>query len=586
MRTLIAVSLLSAFATTAPAQTRKVSAADACKTLLAKASKFTSEKVRCEAAEGGLRLADVSDAARVSLERELFPEGSFLGHKIVQDAPVYRSLPVTPIVAAKGQKIELDAARERVKAAAVAPVFDEGVRSGDVAGRLSADFGLGAGDDVRDSVAAVPAAKNLASTGEGFKLRLMQGPPGSGGADQDTTRRSGPPGSGGGRDQQDPSGGQGGPPGSGGQTGPRQGPPGSGGGNNGNSPSTTPPSRPAPVWRSSFPPPAPNWWNTDFNHYNWWNGLPQGYDRAYKDDSNPDSIYWYSGWYRWRDVFVTNWERDEDRATITRNASNQGQVHTRALTSQSHRESKECYYQAVYRYDWEQGGFYGSHWEEHFDHYKASCIRLPREYGTPRTYTVAISFDMSQAQGQDLPWESDVITVKYDGQGQPRYDFSGASYNYSIRTDNQRQGSESLTFIAGNKLLRAPEANKVQAFLRLNAGKVELVINDDRAQFYQGETLRVTAKVVRRVVYKEKGLLWGWNEKRQDSVIHNAPIDVLVDASNPQTITDLSGAANGAKPANFVRQSVYIDSWEFVRVNSRVSSAAVMRQGRGSEVAY
>jgi hypothetical protein len=345
-----------------------------------------------------------------------------------------------------------------------------------------------------------------------------------------------------------------------------------------------PPSRPAPVWRSNFPAPAPNWWNTDFNSYNWWNNLPSDYDRPYKDTSNPDTFYYYSGWYRWRDTFVTNWERTDDTSSISRTQANQGQVNSRSLTSQAYREAKECYYQAVYRYDWAQGGFYGSHWEESFDHYKASCIRLPREYGQPRVYTANVSFDMSQVQGQDLPWESDVIRISYDGTGRPRYDFSGAAYRYSIRTDDQRSGSESVTFIAGPKLLRAPEADKVSAFLRNNAGKIELVINDDRAAFYQGETLRVNAKVVRRVVIKVKGVLWGWNEKNVDSVVSSSPIDVVVGANNPQSVTDLTGPASAAKPANAVRSSVFIESWEFSRVNSRISTGAVIRKGQGNAV--
>ncbi|MEQ1920346.1 MAG: hypothetical protein ABL955_14240, partial [Elusimicrobiota bacterium] len=303
------------------------------------------------------------------------------------------------------------------------------------------------------------------------------------------------------------------------------------------------------------------------------------------DTSNPDTFFYYSGWYRWRDTFVTNWVRTDDSATISRTAANQGQLHSRSLTSQVYRESKECYYQAVYRYDWVQGGFNGSHWEERFDHYAARCIRNPREYGQPRVYTSHVSFDMGPAQGQDLPWESDVIRIYYNGQGQPRYDFSGAAYKYGVRIDDQRAGSESVTFTAGAKNLRAPEGDKVQAFLRTNAGKIELVITDDRASFYQGETLRVTAKVVRRDVIKVKGLLWGWNEKNIDSVISSSPVDVLVDASRPQNITDLTGAASAPKPANFVRSTIFIESWEFSRVNSRISTGGVVRKGQGNAIA-
>ena len=271
-------------------------------------------------------------------------------------------------------------------------------------------------------------------------------------------------------------------------------------------------------------------------------------------------------------------------ASISRTPANQQQIQSVSLTSEVHRESKECYYQAVYRYDWAQGGFHGSHWEENFNGYKARCIRLPTEYGQPRVYTTNIAFDLNLVQGQDLPWESDVIRVSYNGSGQPRYDFSGAAYNYTPRLDAQRSGSESVTLVAGTKKLRAPESDKVQAFLRVNAGKIELVINDDRASYYQGETLRVNARIVRRVVTKTKGRLWGWNEKNVDSVIYSQPLDILVGANNPQSVTDLTGQVSAPKPANAVSSSVFIDSWDFSRVNSRISTGAVIQRGQGNNV--
>ncbi len=489
--------------------------------------------------------------------------------------------PSAIVVAA--QAVELQAAAARVDASAVPASFDSAAaRSGEFSVTRAASND---GETMRDSVASIPLVKVDMTSPKKARLSLVQGPPGSGG-DQQQPPRQGPPGSGG-NPQQPP---RQGPPGSGGdQNPPRQGPPGSGGNNGGQTPpggGSTPPSRPAPVWRSSFPPPAPNWWNTDFNGYDWWTGLPNGYDRPYKDISNPDTFYYFSAWYRWRDTFVTNWERTEDTATISRTSANENQVHTRSLTSQVYRESKDCYYQAVYRYDWAQGGFNGSHWEERFDHYKARCIRNPREYGQPRVFTSHVTFDMGASSGQDLPWESDVIRLTYSGSGEARLDFSGAAYKYGIRVDDQRAGSMSITLTPGAKNLRAPEGNKVQAFLRVNAGKVELVITDDRAKYYEGETLRVTARIIRRVVIKEKGRLWGWNEKNVDSVIHSAPVDILVDANNPQNLTDLSGAANAPKPANAVRSSVFIDSWEFSRVNSRISTGSVIRQGRGNSIDY
>lgn len=590
MRTVNAILLFVLAAAPLRAQTPAVSASDACKKLEAQARKLTSENVRCEALLHGLVLTEVTPAGRKAIEEGLLAERKYLGYAVVEAPSLTAAAPVLPSpVVLQAQAEELKAAQARIQAQAVVSDFDN------AASRLgSAErAGSNAGDSLRDAVADVPLVKADMTSGKNARFVLVQqgppgsagGPPGSGGRDQqqDPPRRGGPPGSGG--DQQNPP--RSGPPGSGNQNPPRSGPPGSGNPPGGQTPpggGSTPPSRPAPVWRSSFPPPPPNWWNTDFDHYDWWNSLPSGYDRPYKDQSNPDTFYYYSGWYRWRDVFVTNWGRTEDTATISRTAANQDKIHSRSLTSQSYREAKECYYQAVYRYDWSQGGFYGSHWEERFDHYKARCIRLPREYGPPRVYTTHVSFDMGMAQGQDLPWENDVIRITYDGTGQPRYDFSGAAYRYTPRLDDQRGGSESVTLIAGAKVLRAPEADKVSAFLRNNGGRIELVINDDRASFYQGETLRVNARVVRRDVIKVKGLLWGWNEKNVDSVIHSSPIDILTGGS-PQSVTDLTSAASAPRPANFVRSSLFIDSWEFSRVNSRISTGAVIRKGRGNSIA-
>ena len=507
-----------------------LTAPEACQELEAQA-RLMSQALRCEATASGLVLREVSASDLQTLREKLFPAQTYLGHAVVLDI-------LQPSQAqARRQTAPLRVGLQDSPAMAQAAQanFDNSVsRSGLV------DAVAGTWKDLKGVQRA---------------SLVLQGPPGSGGGEPQKPPRKGPPGSG---------------------TPPGQTPPGG----------STPPSRPAPVWRSHFPPPAPNWWNTDFDHYDWWNSIPSGYDRPRTDRRDEDTFFYYSGWYRWRDVFVTNWGRTQDAAAISRTAANQDQVHTRSLTSQAYREAKECYYQAVYRYDWAQGGIYGSHWEERFDHYSARCLRLPREYGQPRVYTTHVSFDMNLVAGQDLPWESDVIRVTYDGQGAPGYDYSGAAYRYSARLDDRQAGSESVTLVAGAKVLRAPEADKVQAFLRVDAGKVELVINDDRTRYYEGETLRVNARVVRRVVIKVKGLLWGWNEKNVDTVIASSPLDIVVGASNPQSVTDLTGPASAPKPANAVRSSVFIESWEFTRVNSRISNASVIRRGKGNDVAY
>jgi hypothetical protein len=573
------------------AQTPKPTAADACVSLENQARKLTTEKIRCEAGPTGLILRDASVSAVKALSKKLFPEQKFLGFAILsENVQAYQTVSGPSAAVAKVQTAQLTALQARLSESPIVANFDNSVT------RKNADSGVAAGVDAGAVSDTAKIRKTtiagLAAADTTRKPTLVQGPPGSGGNPQQGNpqqggpQQGGPPGSGG-RPQQ-PQEPRQGPPGSGGQQNPpRTGPPGSGNPGQGTPPgASNPPSRPAPVWRSNFPAPAPNWWNTDFNGYDWWTGLPNGYDRPRFDQRDADTYLYYSGWYRWRDVFSTGWERTEDSATINRTAANQGQIHTRSLTSQSYRDAKECYYQAVYRYTWSQGGFNGSHWEERFDHYAASCIRLPRQYGQPRVYTSNVSFDMGLMNGQDLPWESDVIRITYDGQGQPRYDFSGAAYRYTSRLDDQRSNSESVTLIAGSKNLRAPESDKVQAFLRVNAGRAELVINDDRSQYYQGETLRVNVRIVRRVVIKVKGLLWGWNEKNVDSVIYSQPLDVPVVQSNPQAVVDLTGQASAAKPANAVRSSLFIESWDFSRVNSRISTGGAVRKGHGAEISF
>ncbi|MEK7232848.1 MAG: hypothetical protein AAB268_03460 [Elusimicrobiota bacterium] len=564
----------------------------ACDQLVEQAFNLTGQKVICKAGPGGLTLSDASDSVLQKLKRELFPEKRYRGHNVVVDhdqASLENPLSMVGEQAAARQTAAWQEASERLKKSpaigeAILANFDNDLsRSGFVGEPNTDEWALST--DARKEpftyvVAAGPFGKAVMPFAGKGKVVLVGGPPGSGGNNwpPDSDDNDGPPGSG---DNDGPpgSGGNDGPPGSGGKL-----PPGNGGHG------STPPSRPAPVWRSNIPAPVPTWWNTNFNYYEFWDRLPSGYNNSRKDTSDPNTFYYYSGWYRWRDVFSTEWERTQDRATISRTAQNQGQIHSRSLTSEVHRESKECYYQAVYRYDWSQGGIYGSHWEESFDHYKARCIRLPREYGRPKVYTAHVSFDVSGFESQDLPWESDVIGITYGGKGRPRYDFKDAAYKYVLRVDDEDNSNESVTLIAENKILRAPESDKVQAFLRVNAGKVELVVNDDRTSYYQGETLRVMVSVTRRIVYKVKGRLWGTNEKTQDTVIQSfSPVDILTAVSNPQTVTDLTSAANAVSaPANLgiVSKSVFIDKWEFSRVNSRVSTDVVIKKKKGNSIDY
>ncbi|MBI3551853.1 MAG: hypothetical protein HY077_04990 [Elusimicrobia bacterium] len=506
-----------------------VTAEQACAELKAAAQDAT---LVCAAVEGTLTLPA---GVWTKLKAAYFPEGVFRGYK-VQPAATDGANGII-----SGAKI--------VVSGEAAPINRENT----VAAVVNFDNAGAHSDGV-----LAPAIMTMGGLIKGAKLRKVQ---------------SGPPGS------------QGGPPGSG-QEPQRGGPPGSGGPQTGTPPST-PPSRPAPVWRQRFAPPPPNWWNTDFNTYEWWQALPNDYDRTFTRRISDDRFYLYSGWARWSDVFTNGWVRETDTARINWKASDKNvRPQQRTLTSQVYRDLKECYYQDVYRYDWVDGGFYGSHWEENFDHYDARCIRLPREYGRPRVATVYAAFDLSTVDGI-LPWETGVedgVTIYYDGS-KITYDLAQRLFQYKVGLDDRQANSESWTITAGAKISQAPEADKVSAYLRSNGGKLELVINDERANFYDGESLQVTAVVKKDVTYTGK-ILFIKTTKHNYSTLFNGPIDVKVaKAKSPQQVVDLSAAASGgSNPPTTTGVRAYIESWGFKRVGSKLSSGAYINRGGGNSV--
>ncbi|MDD5656568.1 MAG: hypothetical protein PHF00_04865 [Elusimicrobia bacterium] len=531
------------------AEDKQLSAPEACQSLQAEARGLTSEALRCEAGPSALTLSGVSEAAAQTLETKLFPGKRYRGNSVI-------------LTAGSGSASQEGRPQVQLVPVAPAPALTRAV---------SVDF------DHSGLLRDAPAEASLSGMGV-----LAGGPPGS---SKDTDKvRKGPAGSSGEKPEV-----RKGPAGSSGDKKPgHQGLPGSGGGSLPPNTGSTPPSRPTPVWRNSFPPPPPNWWNTDWDYYDWWDDLPSDYMRPNFERVGENRYVYRSQYFPWTQVFKTGWMRTEDSARIVRTAENQARVHTRSLTSHVYRDVKQCYYRAIYHYDWVEGGFYGTHWKERFDHYDARCVRWSRE-DEPRVYTVNVAFDMSGAQSplpgmSDLPWESDVIRVSYDGEGSPRYDLSGASYKYAVKLEDRQWSSENVTLVAGAKLRSAPESDKVRVFLRDNQGKVELVVNDDRLDFYRGETLRVNARVTRRFEMKSWG---GWWNKKMDVVIYNQPLDVVV-GDNPQAVVDLTSQVTGAaQPSGtLVSKSVILEEFSFSRVNSKISTDEVIRRRPGQELPY
>lgn len=414
--------------------------------------------------------------------------------------------------------------------------------------------------------------------------RLADGPPGSrqtgtaakggdrAGSPVRGDERTGPPGAGNGGDRNGPPGSgneRHGPPGTG-NGGDRNGPPGSGNDRRG-PPNTTPPSRPAPVWRTQFPPPPPNWWNTTtWDHYEWWNAVPGDYNRPSYDRRSPELYLYSSGWYPWSTTFYSEGRASESE-TIIRRAQTQSE--TRSLSSRSYRDSKQCYYRAIYRYDWEEGGFSGSHWQERFDHYDARCIQQPRQWSRADTVTVTILFDMGQAErlpdgSLDLPWITDSIGVSYDGTN-VSYDDSRSAFQYAKSIQSQHRDSETVQFTAGARKRTAPEGDKVNAFLQVEGGKVRLVVDDSRAKYYGGERLEIAV-----VVRWDKP--WSLFDPAVMEHGENAnPLIIMVDANQPQRAFNVPAFQNG---------EYWIDSFSFRRVNSALSTDRWMRKGQGNRI--
>ncbi|MFA6317675.1 MAG: hypothetical protein WC943_09685 [Elusimicrobiota bacterium] len=577
-----AAAVLTLTAGPSQAEGPELAPVEACRRIVAEARAMKTDGLACEPGSSALIISGVTQEAARALEPLLFPGSRYHGHAVLlslgQDGrkealPQAVPMPKLPMPA-DDRTVSVD--------------FDHAGGRGSLAAASFADFLAGDILGTGMQLSSLPpgsARADAVTPPSGRRVSLPPGggvtPPPGGGGSMPPGRRVSPPRGGGltpppGRRVSPPPGGGGAlPPGG------IVSPPPIGGG-------SIPPSRPAPVWRSVFSPPSPNWWNTEWDSYDWWEGLPSGYDRGYSQRRDEDTFLYYSPWHLRSDLFVTPWTATGDAAEIVRTRSNQDRVHSVSLTSRLYRDAKQCYYQAVYRYDWAQGGFEGSHWEERFDHYNASCIRLPREFGPTQTAHIAVSFDMGMVLGTpDLPWESDRIRVSYDGRGAPQYDFSGASFRYTLRLDDRIGSSDRVTMIAGPKVLRQPERNAVQAFLRINGGKLEFVVNDARAQYYRGETLRVSAHIVHRVVVRIARWWWFDGEENHDTVLHSQPVDIMVKDADPQLVVDLTAAANATpKLANTKRSSVFIQSWEFSRTNSKLSSGDLMRQGEGNSVGY
>ena len=308
---------------------------------------------------------------------------------------------------------------------------------------------------------------------------LVSGPPGSEAA-------SGPPGSEGAS----------GPPGSEGETRKRKrrsGPPGSEGAGNDDSrhgggagvPSTRPPSRRTPVWRSA--PPPPDWWNTYESEV--WNSPLSNYE----DDSFDENAgIFVSRWYPWPDAFVSKWKTSGEVKSIERTVGNQDRVFRVDLHSEVSRTRKTCYYRAYVKYHWVKDGFYGEHYQEEFDHYKAACYKQI-ESGPSQYRRVDVRFDM-EARSL-LPGEREKFNVAFDGRDVSVSPVMAAPYSPSYEYAEARNDGETVILRAGRKLRTYADPLAVRVELIRSEGRLQVSVSDDLADVYKGEPIAIAVQV-------------------------------------------------------------------------------------------
>jgi len=293
---------------------------------------------------------------------------------------------------------------------------------------------------------------------------------------------------------------------------------------------------------------------------------PVGDPRAYDGDV-------VSGWYLYRNSWGMSIETNgdwsdygTDRARVERGGSevgSQGAAYTAQLDSKSSRPVYRVYWRYVGTdcdpndssrcLDWRvQYGRFVDRW----DHRSAAA-------------TIDVRFD---DRGQKLlPWEKETVYVTFDGY-RVGYDASNGAFRYSVNGPilNQQTGRASIEFVAGDRIRRQPESDKVIARLEKAGGTLQLSILDRRSAFYEGEPLDI--------VYQVKKDCNGWFCR--DKVVaergERDPLRIVVQKDELQAAIPVPNQGAGK----------YYVVWSFRRAQSKISSDRWIDQGKGPKVQY
>ena len=302
---------------------------------------------------------------------------------------------------------------------------------------------------------------------------------------------------------------------------------------------------------------------------------PEGSPSSFPPIGNPnrynDTVA--SGWYLYRNSWSLPLETEgdwsdfgADRARVDRGGAEVGAQGT-SYTAQLESKADKPIYRVYWRYvgydcdpndsgrclDWRiQYGRYVDRW----DHRSANAV-------------VDVRFNDN---GQKLlPWEKETLYVSFDGS-RVGYDASNGAFRYSVNGPilNQQTGRASIEFVAGQRVKRQPEADKVIARLEKSNNTLQLSIIDRRAAFYEGEPLDI--------VYQVK--------KDCNGIFCRDKVVAERSEKDPLRVVVQKDELQAAIPVPNTGSAKYYVVWSFRRAQSKLSTDGWINQGKGPKVQY
>ncbi len=276
-------------------------------------------------------------------------------------------------------------------------------------------------------------------------------------------------------------------------------------------------------------------------------------------NNGPDTA---SFWMSRRDAFGDpiedegSWNHEVARGEIHRAGSEKGTQGTQFRVTLASQESRR-----VYRLYWRYVGYNCN------PNDSSRCMTWSTQQAwfyerteTGRAKAMSIEAEIENDQPL-LPWETETIVLTYDGSN-VGVDDSYAGFQYAVRGPiiDQQAGVATVELTPRARRKRAPEFDKVIVRLQNQGGRLMMVVDDQRASFYQGERMEMGYQVMRKCD--------GWWECTKNfgdikvaEVSEDSPISFTVQAGQPFTqAVQTSGSGQ------------YYLNWFFRRAGSQYSN--------------